>query len=87
MERRYDLIHAVLLVLFLFVANHIDNAVIKGILLLIFSMILAINNILNLKMKNKNTRSDQYFYGGLLILDCILMVSAALVIISTLIGT
>ncbi len=86
MKRRYDIIHAVILLSFLVIANFVGNAVIKGIMLLLFASILIVNTALKLKSKMGDKIGEQIFYWVLLILDIILAVGAIIVIISAALG-
>jgi hypothetical protein len=81
MKRRYDLIHAIILISFLVIANFIGNAIIKGILLLLFAIVLTMNTVVKLRTKNNDKFGDKVFYGVLLFLDCILMAGAIYTIV------
>jgi hypothetical protein len=87
MKRRYDIAHAVILVLFLVIASFIGNALIKGILLLLFSAVLLFNTILTLKMKKNDKFTYKIFYGILLFLDSVLALGAIFVIVSSIVET
>ncbi len=82
MKRRYDIVHAIILVLFLVFANFIGNAIVKGLLLLLFSTVLIINTIVKLRMKKNDKITDKIFYGILLLLDVVLAVGSIYVIVS-----
>ena len=82
MKRRYDIVHAIILVLFLVLANFIGNAIVKGLLLLLFSTALIINTIVKLKMKKNDKIADKIFYGILLFLDVVLAAGSIYVIVS-----
>ena len=86
MKRRYDIIHAVILLSFLFIANYIGNAVIKGVVLLLFASVLIGNTALKLKTKMGEKIGEQIFYWVLLILDMILAIGALIVIITGALG-
>ncbi len=81
MKRRYDIIHAVILISFLMIANFVNNDIIKGVLLLLFASVLFGNTALKLISKRKDKLSEQIFYWVLLILDIILAIGAIAVII------
>ena len=81
MKRRYDIIHAVILISFLMIANFVNNDIIKGVLLLLFASVLLGNTALKLKSKRKDKLSEQIFYWVLLILDITLAIGAIAVII------
>jgi hypothetical protein len=81
MKRKYDIVHAILLVLFLVIANFIGNAIIKGILLLLFAGVLIGNAVCKLKMAEDSFR-DKLFYGILLFLDAVLALGAIFAIVS-----
>lgn len=80
MKRRYDVMHAIILVSFLVIANFVGNAVVKGVLLLLFAAVLIVNTTLKLRTKRKDKISEQIFYWVLLVLDIILVVCAIVVI-------
>lgn len=80
MKRRYDMMHATILISFLVIANFVGNAVVKGVLLLLFAAVLIVNTTLKLRTKRKDKISEQIFYWVLLILDVILAVGAIVVI-------
>jgi hypothetical protein len=82
MKRRYDITHAVILILFLVVANFLGNAIIKGILLLLFSGILVFNTVMKLKQKKENKFTDKILLGLLLFFDSILVLGSVFVIVS-----
>jgi hypothetical protein len=82
MKRRYDITHAVILILFLVIANFLDNAILKGILLLLLSGILVFNTAMRLKQKIDNKFTDKIFLGLLLFLDSVLLLGSVFVIIS-----
>ncbi len=81
MKRRYDVIFVAGLLLFLLIANFIGNAIIKGILLLLFSLGLIWNTVLKLLEKRKGKLGIQIFYAFLLLLDVVLAFSAIAVIV------
>jgi hypothetical protein len=81
MKRRYDIVHAVILISFLMIANFVSNDRIKGIMLLLFASVLIVNTALKLRSKWKDKLSEQIFYWVLLILDIILAIGAIAVII------
>ncbi len=81
MKRRYDIVHAVILISFLMIANFVNNDRIKGIMLLLFASVLIGNTALKLRSKWKDKLSEQIFYWVLLILDIILAIGAIAVII------
>lgn len=86
MERLYDIAHVVILVLFLIVAGFINNAIVKGILLLIFSAILVYSTITKIKMVKKNGKlRSKVFYGILLFLDSVLALGSLYVVISAIV--
>lgn len=82
MKRRYDITHAVILILFLVVANFLGNAIIKGILLLLFSGVLVFNTVMKLKQKKENKFTDKILLGLLLFFDSILVLGSVFVIVS-----
>ncbi|MDF2905075.1 MAG: hypothetical protein K0R34_396 [Herbinix sp.] len=86
MKRRYDIVHAIILLAFLVIANFVGNAVIKGVLLFLFASVLIVNTALKLRTKMKDKVSEQIFYWVLLILDVILAIGAIVVIITSAFG-
>ncbi len=86
MKRRYDVIHAIILVAFLIIADFVGSAVVKGIILLLFAAVLIVNTILKLKAKINDKIGGQIFYWVLLILDIILAVCAIVVIVMSAFG-
>jgi hypothetical protein len=87
MKRRYDIMHAAILLVFLVIANFVGSAVVKGVLLLLFAAALIVNTILKLKTKMNDKIGGQIFYWVLLILDIILAVCAIVVIVMSVLGT
>jgi hypothetical protein len=89
MKRSYDVLHAVLLVSFLVIANFIGNTIFKGVLLLLFSSVLIVNTALKLKIKLKmkldSKIGEKIFYGILLFLDVVLFIQSIYVIVMTVI--
>lgn len=85
MKRRYDVVHAIILVLFLVIADFLRNELLKGVLLLLFSVILIVNTVLKLKTKSDKFRG-KIFYGILLFLDTVLAIGAIYVIASAITG-
>lgn len=81
MKRRYDVLHAIVMILFLVIANFINNALVKGILLLVFSAVLTFNTAFQWKDKRDDKFVNKFFYGVLLILDIILVIAAISVIV------
>lgn len=86
MKRQYDALHAIILLAFLILASFISNAVIRGVMLLLFSTVLTVNTAFKLKAKLKEKLSDKIFYGVLLFLDLLLFLGAMVVIISAIAG-
>ena len=86
MKRRYDIVHAIMLVFFLIIANFVGDAVVKGVLLLLFAAVLIVNTVLKLKAKINDKIGGQIFYWVLLILDIILAVCAIIVIVISALG-
>ncbi len=83
MKRRYDITHAVILILILVVAYFIGNTIIRGILLLLFSVILVWNTVAKLRMKKEDRFTDKIFLGILLFLDSILVLGSVYIIVSS----
>ncbi|MBP1756761.1 MAG: hypothetical protein H6Q59_3159 [Firmicutes bacterium] len=86
MMRRYDMIHAFILLAFLVIANVVGNAVVKGIVLLLFASVLIVNTALKLRSKMGDKLGEKIFYLVLLILDIILAIGAVVVIVMSILG-
>ena len=86
MKRRYDIVHVVILLSFLVIANFVGNAVIKGIMLFLFAAVLIVNTAFKLRLKMGDKLSEQIFYWVLLILDIILAIGAIIVIFTAMFG-
>jgi hypothetical protein len=82
MKKRYDITHAVILILFLVVANFLGNALLKGILLFLFSGVLVFNTVMKLIQKKEDKFTDKILLGILLFLDSLLLLGSVFVIIS-----
>lgn len=85
-KKRWDLIFASALVIFLIIAYFIGNSIIKGVLLFLFSAILIINTAMKLKGKHEDKFKDKFFYGILLFLEIVLAISALFVIVTAILG-
>jgi hypothetical protein len=85
MKRRYDIIHAFILVGILILSNFIHNDIAKGILLLLFAIVLIINTANRFITKVEN-KKDKVLYGVLLLLDCVLAAGAIYVIVVSIIS-
>lgn len=81
----FDIAVVVALILLLVVGLFVDNAIIRGILLLLFSAILAGNTIFKFKDKLKGNISGRVLYGILLFLELLLFISAFYVTITAII--
>lgn len=81
MKNKFDLILAIILVLILTIAVFIGNAVVKGILLLLFSGVLIFNTVSRLKGSPEDKFKRRFFFGILLFLEFVLALSAVIVII------
>lgn len=86
MERRYDIVQAAILILFLVAAGFIGNSIVKGILLLLFSAVLIFSTVSKLKKKKDDKIKSKIFYGILLFLDSVLALASLYVIISSVVG-
>ena len=86
MNRRYDILHAIILILFLVVANFVGNAMMKGVLLFLFSAVLIINTVMKFKMKKDDKFKSKFFYGILLFLEVMLAVGSIFVMVSSFIA-
>lgn len=81
MKRRYDVVYVVILLLFLVIASFIGNAIIKGIMLLLFSAALIFSTVLKLKEQQKEKVKSRIFYVVLLFLEVVLAFGATATII------
>ncbi len=86
MKKRFDFLHTAVLILFLVIAYFIGNAILKGILLLVFSCVLMFNTIVRLRTLKSDKIRDKILYGILLFLDSVLLLSAIYVIVSAMIA-
>jgi hypothetical protein len=86
MRRQYDILHAIILLSFLIIANLIGNTIIKGILLLLFSAVLMINTAMKLKSKKNRKLRGKIFYYLLLLLNMLLASGALYAIVITIIN-
>jgi hypothetical protein len=86
MKKRYDFLHTAILILFLVIAYFIGNAILRGILLLVFSGVLMFNTIVKLKTVKSDKIRDKILYGILLFLDSVLLLGAIYVIVSAMIA-
>ena len=82
MKRWYDVLYAVILIMILIIAFLIGNAIISGVLLLLFSAILIINTSYKLSRKKGDNFKYKAFLIGLLLLDIVLAFSAVIVVIN-----
>ncbi|MDF2512812.1 MAG: hypothetical protein K0S04_2678 [Herbinix sp.] len=82
MKRWYDVAYAVILIMILIIAFLIGNAIISGILLLLFSAILIINTSYKLSRKKGDKFKYKVFLMILLLLDTILALGAIIVVIN-----
>ncbi|HHV09691.1 MAG TPA: hypothetical protein GXX75_05350 [Clostridiales bacterium] len=82
MKIRYDVVHAVVLLLVLMIAFFVGNTVIKGVLLLLFAAVLLLNTVYKLREKKEAQLRSKLLVWILLILDIILAVCAIDVIIN-----
>lgn len=82
MKSKYDYLYAGILVLLLIAACIINNAIIKGILLLLFSGVLLFNTITKLNAKKEDRFRVKLFLGILLFFDSVLLLSSIYVVVS-----
>lgn len=82
MVKRYEIVHSLILILFLVIAYLVGNSILKGILLLLFSAVLIYNTIIKLNIRGVERLGHKVFYGILLFLDILLAIGALVVIIS-----
>jgi hypothetical protein len=74
-------VQSVILVLFLIIACFLDNELVKGILLFLFSGVLIGNTIFKLVTRKKEERRSKIFYSILLVIESLLAAGAITVII------
>jgi len=79
MKRRFELLFAAILVILLVIAFFINNSIIKGILLLLFTGVLIYNTVMKLKGKPEIKFRAKFFYGILLFLEVVLALGAIFV--------
>jgi hypothetical protein len=85
MRRQYDILHAIILLLFLVIANLIGNTIVEGIMLLFFSAALFFNIILRFKSKKNDKLKYKILSSVLLLLVVALTVSSVYVIVISII--
>jgi len=85
MERKYDIIHAVILIGILALSNLIHNDIVKGILFFVFAVVLIINTANRFITKDEN-KKDKALYGVLLFLDCVLAAGSIYVIVVSIVS-
>lgn len=78
-------VHSIILVLFLVIAYLLDNELIKGILLFLFTGVLIGNTIYRLKTGKAGKLRSKVFYGVILFLNSVLAIGAFTVIIMAII--
>lgn len=83
MKKRFDILLAVLLVLFLVAAVFINNIIIRGIMLLVFSLVLIANTVWSLLLSMKGKVKDVVIYSILLFFEVALAIGSILVIVNT----
>ena len=86
MKRRHDIVYAIALVLLLILSYLIGNAIIKGIVLLLFSAALIFNTAMKMKMKKDDSFAKKFFLGILMFFELLLALGAIFVIISAIIA-
>lgn len=77
-----DLIYSVILLVILLIAYLIGNAIVTGILLFVFSVILGFNTAIKLKNSMDGKFQAKFLYSLLLFLDIVLAVSSMFVVIT-----
>lgn len=80
MKRRLDLVYALILLLLLIIAIFIGNAIVKGILLFLFSGYLFMNTLYRLVTLRNEKLWRKIYYSLLLLIDLLLMIAAIVVI-------
>lgn len=80
MKRKYDFLYAGILVILLVIAYFINNAIVKGAFLLLFSGVLFFNIISVLRTKGDSKFIVKFLLGILLFLDAILLLGSIYVL-------
>lgn len=83
MKKRFDILLAVLLVLFLVAAVFINSIPIRGIMLLMFSLVLIANTVWSLLLSIKGKVKDVVVYSILLFFEAALAIGSILVLVNT----
>lgn len=86
MKKRFDILLALLLVLFLVAAVFINSILIRGVMLLIFALILIANTVWSLLLSVKGEAKDVVIYSILLFFEAALAIGSILVIVNTVLG-
>lgn len=86
MKKIYDIVTAFVLLLLLVIGYFIDNAIVRGVLLLLFSASLIFITVMRLRVKMKDRFGGKFVYGILLFLELILAISATYVIVTAIMG-
>jgi hypothetical protein len=86
MKKVYDIAVILVLLLLLIAGYFIDNAVVRGVFLLLFSAALIASTVIRLGTKMKGGFGRKFLYGVLLFLELILAISASYVIVTAVIG-
>lgn len=85
MKKIFDIAIVCALLLLLVIGVFVDNAIIRGVFLLLFSAALTGNTIIRFIAKLKGNLSGKILYGILLLFEFLLLVSAFYVTISAII--
>lgn len=87
MKRQEDILQTIILISFLVIAHFIGNAIIKGILLFLFSTVLIVNTVMKVQTKKDDRLRAKIFYCIMIFFDGLLAASSIYVIAATLINT
>jgi hypothetical protein len=80
-----DLLYSAILISILLIAYFIGNAIVTGLLLFVFSVVLGVNTALKLKNNMEGKFRAKFLYSLLLFLDIVLAVSSLFVVITAII--
>ena len=86
MKKRYDMIQVVILLAFLVLAVLLDNAVINGLTLFLFSAALIVNTLWKLLTMKEEGFVRQLLYGILLFIEILLAIGAVLAVVTAIMG-
>ncbi len=86
MKRRYEIIQAAVLLALLLLSVLLNNAVVKGLTLFLFSADLIVNTLWMLLTMKKDGFVKQLLFGLLLFLEIILAIGAVVAMVTAIMG-